>query len=449
MTNERTYVMHQKALLSRKIIRILVFIGLIPAIGLTALDYYVYNDLFVRFFVIRITAGLAIVITFVLYELLCKISDIKHYLTYAEIMIILTGIYTSSMIAIMVYYTGGVESAYFSGFFVVAAFMVVFYYFRFLSSLITGSIILGIYCIPILFYKNIGNNQQNVSNIVLLASALLITIGWAHIFRIINDKRLSLEYSINKHKEDLEEVIQSRTAQLLQSQKMESLGVFAAGLAHDFNNILSSIKSFTDYMLFNDDTSESDRNNYQIIDTELKKGSRIVDRLMSMGKSSSIEKTDIDINELISDMMEVITKALSSGINIKYTLANDIPPIRADKTLIQQAINNLIINARNAMGDKGEIYVETRVVDKESDNIIERTGLEDRYVRITVDDNGPGIPNDLLGKVFDPFVTSKEQGIGTGLGLSMVYIIAHDHSGFVDVESTEGIGTTFNMYLPY
>jgi predicted neutral ceramidase superfamily lipid hydrolase len=92
MTNERTYVMHQKALLSRKIIRILVFIGLIPAIGLTALDYYVYNDLFVRFFVIRITAGLAIVITFVLYELLCKISDIKHYLTYAEIMIILTGI---------------------------------------------------------------------------------------------------------------------------------------------------------------------------------------------------------------------------------------------------------------------------------------------------------------------------------------------------------------------
>jgi len=219
-----------------------------------------------------------------------------------------------------------------------------------------------------------------------------------------------------------------------QSEKLAALGTLAAGLAHELNNPIGIITSRAELMLLEAESKalpEDVGEDLRVIHRHAQRVARIAQGLLSFSRHSSGEQGRVDLNRVVDETLLLVEKMIvKDGVMLRRALAPGLPPIWGDANALQQVVMNLVTNARDAVKDGGEIFVETGAT-------IERPG----GVRLVVRDTGPGIPPEILPKIFDPFFTTKAEG--TGLGLSISYGIVRDHQGTVDVQSKLGEGTTF------
>ncbi|MEI8340261.1 MAG: ATP-binding protein [Verrucomicrobiota bacterium] len=238
-------------------------------------------------------------------------------------------------------------------------------------------------------------------------------------------------------------------SQLRQSQKMQSVGHLAAGVAHDFNNILVVIQGHSELLLLREKLSPAGAESLHQISTAAERAARLTQQLLAFGRKQPMQKQPINFNEVIHRVTQMLQRVLGAHITLRTSYSPNLPVIMGDPTMMEQIVMNLSVNARDAMPNGGSLIIGTapvRVtrahVDRNPDS---REGF---FVCLNVSDNGTGIDPDKIDKLFEPFFTTKEKGKGTGLGLATVYGIVTQHKGWIEVESTLGKGTTFKVYLP-
>ena len=236
--------------------------------------------------------------------------------------------------------------------------------------------------------------------------------------------------------------------QLLQAHKMESIGMLAGGIAHDFNNLLNIIQAYAfiirDCGIHNKETDES----LTVINETIRRGSALVQQLLAVGrKSTGANFESVDVNVLVDGMIALVGQTFPKTIELSSSLQPNIAAITADKNQIEQALLNLLVNARDAMPDGGSLTFKTQCIDGAMLRHLGKSRVE-RYICIEVKDTGIGMDESTRKRIFEPFFTTKDKSQKAGLGLSVVYGIVKNHNGFIDVESIATKGTSFRLYFP-
>ena len=237
--------------------------------------------------------------------------------------------------------------------------------------------------------------------------------------------------------------------QFVQSQKMQAIGELAGGVAHDFNNLLTAISGHCDLLMLRHDPGDPDFADLAQINQNANRAAALVGQLLAFSRKQTLEPEIIDLRDTMGELTHLLNRLV--GEKITLTLSHDpaLLPIRADRRQLDQVIMNLVVNARDAMPDGGEIRVDTRVVRLTEPMYRDRAEVPaGRYVTIRVRDQGTGIAPDKLTRIFEPFFTTKRVGEGTGLGLSMAYGIVKQTGGYIFVDSVLGVGSTFTIYCP-
>ncbi len=238
--------------------------------------------------------------------------------------------------------------------------------------------------------------------------------------------------------------------QLMHSQKMESVGVLAGGIAHNFNNILTAILGYSELLLEYSDLDETSKQRVRNIESSARKAGIMVSKLLSFARRESHEILPLNLNDVVNDSVKLFEGVLNKRIGLKINLCNNNPVIEGDPNQLEQVIMNLMVNSKDAMPDGGLISIKTSVleINKSDRQNIPAYVESGKYAVLTIADTGCGIPKDIINKIFDPFFTTKEKGRGTGLGLASVYGIVKDHKGYITVQSELNKGTTFDIYFP-
>lgn len=237
--------------------------------------------------------------------------------------------------------------------------------------------------------------------------------------------------------------------QFQQAQKTKALASLAGGVAHDFNNILQAILGYTQLALMQKDRQENDYQTFCDIEAAVKKGSALTEQFLRIGRQMRPKYLPVNLNAVILETRNLLKRTISKMITIDLKLDDDLAMIHADKGQIEQILMNLIINARDAMADKGCLTLTTRnIVDPEKLPQALQAGASPEHVLLTVEDNGCGMSPKTLRHIFEPFYTHKKDGNGNGLGLSMVSAIVKNHDGYISCSSREGKGTVFRLYFP-
>jgi two-component system cell cycle sensor histidine kinase/response regulator CckA len=236
--------------------------------------------------------------------------------------------------------------------------------------------------------------------------------------------------------------------QLLQAQKMESLGTLAGGIAHDFNNILGIIIGHSSLLTMLPPDKASVTTNADAITKAGMRGAALVKQMLTFARKTEIMFESVRLNDIINEIIKLLDQTFPKTITYGLHLQKDLPSIIGDSTQIHQVLLNLCVNARDAMDGKGEITIRTNLMIGEILKIKFPNVKHQEYVALSLSDTGSGMDDETLKRIFEPFFTTKERGKGTGLGLSVVYGIVEAHHGFVDVESIIGKGTTFHVYFP-
>ncbi len=236
--------------------------------------------------------------------------------------------------------------------------------------------------------------------------------------------------------------------ELIQSQKIQSLGTLAGGIAHDFNNILGIILGYASKMERGTPETQELGEGLEAIKHAVGRGAALVQQILTFARRTELASKAMSVPDLVRELVSMLQRTFPKAISLQVLIEEDVPIINADQTQIHQALLNLCVNARDAMPGGGEIVISVGAVPR-SELETRFLGVEsDRYIRISVTDTGTGMDNETKARAFDPFFTTKEKGKGTGLGLSVVYGIAQNHHGFVDVESAVDQGSTFSLFLP-
>ncbi len=237
--------------------------------------------------------------------------------------------------------------------------------------------------------------------------------------------------------------------QLLQSQKLESLGQLTSGIAHDFNNVLGGIIGFTELALakIGDDHPV---NNYLLrIYGLADRAAKITKQLLAFARRQILMPKSLDVNGLLSELLELLERVLGEQIELRFVPNPDLSTILADPSQVEQVILNLAVNAGDAMPHGGTLTIETNNVVLDEFYCKSHPNVKPgEYVQIAVSDTGAGIDASVLERIFEPFFTTKEIGKGTGLGLSVVHGIIRQHGGTINVYSEVGRGSTFKVYFP-
>jgi PAS domain S-box-containing protein len=237
--------------------------------------------------------------------------------------------------------------------------------------------------------------------------------------------------------------------QLLQAQKMESIGTLAGGIAHDFNNILGGILGYASFMK---SKIETDHPFFKYLDTIERSSTRAAEltaQLLGFARGGKYDTKPLNLNEAVIETLDIIERTIDKSISIETQMSESLPTITADGGQLQQVLMNLFINAADSMPAGGRLTIETDTeILSEEYARLHMGAKSGSYVRLAVTDTGIGMDKETQKRIFEPFFTTKKEGKGTGLGLSMVYGVVKNHEGYIAVYSELGHGTTFKIYLP-
>jgi PAS domain S-box-containing protein len=249
----------------------------------------------------------------------------------------------------------------------------------------------------------------------------------------------------------IRDITQKRLAeeQLIQAQKMESVGQLTGGIAHDFNNMLTVITGTIEILADGVKDTPHLATIATLIGEAADRGAQLTASLLAFARKQPLQPAEIDVNELIREAERLLSPTLGKQIEVETVLSGDLWPAFVDRGQLSAALVNLAINARDAMSGSGKLTFATGNITLGVPEAVARgVGRAGDYVSIEASDTGTGIAQSDLERIFDPFFSTKEVGQGTGLGLSMVFGFAKQSGGSVDVRSEEGCGTTFRIYLP-
>lgn len=224
------------------------------------------------------------------------------------------------------------------------------------------------------------------------------------------------------------EALQKVQEQFYQAQKMESLGALAGGMAHEFGNLLAVMRMY----------SEEKNLDLSKVRQAAKEAEDLVSEILLFSRRQGGKFSPINLNDIINNLIKILLGVMSDNVSLMTELDKELPSIKAHPGQIQQALMNLVLNARDAMPEGGKIQIETRRAQSNGTQL----------VRLSVQDSGSGMDEETLAHLFEPFYTTKQAGKGTGLGLSVVYGIVESHQGRIEVKSAPGEGSTFNLYFP-
>ncbi|MEM6588574.1 MAG: ATP-binding protein [Pseudomonadota bacterium] len=237
--------------------------------------------------------------------------------------------------------------------------------------------------------------------------------------------------------------------QFVQSQKMQAIGQLAGGVAHDFNNLLTAISGHCDLLLMRYGVDDPTYPDLMQISQNTNRAAALVGQLLAYSRKQMLRLEIMSLRDMLSDVTHLLNRLVGERVQLVLDHDPDLWSVRADKRQLEQVLMNLVVNARDAMPDGGQVVIRT-------ENCLLKAPLKrdraevapGRYVVVSVKDEGKGIPEDFIERVFEPFYTSKKQGEGTGLGLSTAYGIVKQTGGFIFVDSAPGQGATFQIYLP-
>jgi PAS domain S-box-containing protein len=238
-------------------------------------------------------------------------------------------------------------------------------------------------------------------------------------------------------------------AQLLQAQKMESVGRLAGGIAHDFNNMLGVILGHTEMALQQLDPSHSLCDDLEEIKKAAERSANLAHQLLAFARKQTAVPKVIDLNQTVTSMLVMLERLIGEDVQLVWKPVADLWSVNIDPSQFDQVLTNLCVNARDAIIDVGTITIETGNCAIDDAFCANHSGaVPGEYVVLAVQDGGCGMNKEILSHLFEPFFTTKEVGKGTGLGLATVYGIVKQNKGFISVESQVGLGTTFSIYLP-
>jgi len=237
--------------------------------------------------------------------------------------------------------------------------------------------------------------------------------------------------------------------QINQSQKMDMVGQLAGGIAHDFNNVLSAIMMANDFLLNAHKPTDPSFQDIMQIKQNATRAATLVRQLLAFSRKQTLRPQVLDLGDALSDLTMLLRRLIGEKVKFDPVHGRDLWQVKVDVSQFEQVIVNLAVNARDAMPDGGKLTIKTANVSAQEAEKLSYKGMPPAdYVRIDVSDTGTGIPAEIVDKIFEPFFSTKEVGKGTGLGLSTVYGIVKQTGGFVYVDSEQGKGTTFRIFLP-
>ena len=237
--------------------------------------------------------------------------------------------------------------------------------------------------------------------------------------------------------------------QLLQSQKMESVGRLAGGVAHDFNNMLGVILGYVELAMGEVDPSHSLHAYLKEILNAAMRSANLTRQLLAFARKQTVSPKELDINDTIAGMLKILQRIIGEDIHLGWQPGANLWPVKLDPSQVDQILANLCVNARDAIAGIGKITIETQNLTIDHDDCALHAGcVPGEYVMLAVSDDGCGMKKEIIGNLFEPFFTTKGVGKGTGLGLATVYGIIKQNNGFIDVYSEPDLGTTFKIYLP-
>jgi signal transduction histidine kinase len=246
--------------------------------------------------------------------------------------------------------------------------------------------------------------------------------------------------------------------QLHQAQRLESLGQLAGGIAHDFNNLLAVIINYAAFIandldaasaIDGDDRWRGTREDIEQIRLAAERASHLTHQLLSFARREVVQPEVVDVNNVVSDIEQLLRRTLGEHVELKSALASDLHAVLIDPGRLEQILVNLAVNARDAMPEGGILKIDTANIDVDEDFAASRPELSPGpHVRLRISDTGVGMSPETLHRAFDPFFTTKPPGQGTGLGLATVYGIVQQAGGRTEIRSEPGVGTTFTAQLP-
>ncbi|MBD2252546.1 response regulator [Nostoc parmelioides] len=289
-----------------------------------------------------------------------------------------------------------------------------------------------------------GNWQGELNKVTKTGKEIVVASRWSLVYDEQGKPKsiLSVDTDITQ-KKHLE-------AQLFRTQRLESIGTLASGIAHDLNNILTPILAGAQLLpLKFPDADERTQHLLEILEINAKRGADLVKQVLSFARGVEGKRITLQLKHLIVEVVKILKETFPKSIEVYTDIPNDLWMVSGDSTQLHQVLMNLCVNARDAMPDGGTLTIsaENLLIDEN----YARMNLEAKqgsYIMVTVSDTGVGISPENLDRIFEPFFTTKAVGQGTGLGLSTVLGIVKSHGGFVNVYSEEGRGTTFKVYLP-
>ncbi|MBF0529471.1 MAG: response regulator, partial [Deltaproteobacteria bacterium] len=237
--------------------------------------------------------------------------------------------------------------------------------------------------------------------------------------------------------------------QLQHAQKMESVGILAGGIAHEFNNLLQMISGYASLILWDKNPEDPEYSSLKAIEKATERAAQLVKQLLLFSRKVEVKRRSVDLNQEVEQVRQMLEMTIPKMIDIEVNSGSHLWTVLADPLQIEQVLLNLGNNAADAMPDGGKLVIKTENITLHQELATHHPGVEPgNYVLLTVSDTGQGMDQETVQHIFDPFFTTKEIGKGTGLGLASVYGIVKNHGGYITCDSAPGQGARFKIYLP-
>jgi signal transduction histidine kinase/FixJ family two-component response regulator len=309
-----------------------------------------------------------------------------------------------------------------------------------------GLEIMGVLGIASLQPKNF---HEQASFLEALANEMSIGLNKSLLYEQVQQHAMELKASLSRIEEGEAERLML-LQHLQRVQKMEAIGTLASGIAHDFNNILAAMIGYTELALLSTSDESKSRKSLDMVLTAGERAKDLVKQILAFSRQSEEERKPIQVAHTVKEVLKFIRASLPATIEIRQNLGTNIDNILGDPVQIHQVLMNLCTNAHHAMREKGGVLdVEVNSVNLGPEYAAVHPDLNPGpHVKVTLRDNGHGMNEPTMAKIFDPYFTTKEKGVGTGLGLSVVHGIVQKHGGAITVASEPGKGSVFELYFP-
>ena len=295
---------------------------------------------------------------------------------------------------------------------------------------------LGALCVHSELFSN--DVRLGIASLVVAQIVLFAALVWGLAF-VLN--RAESEKGV------AQEALARSEKLLQQSQKMEAIGLLAGGVAHDFNNLLAVINGYSDLLLERPDLPTTDRRSLEQIKQAGTSAASLTRQLLMLSRQQVVEPVVLNINQTVGNLDKMLRRLIKENIEFSFVLDPLLDRVKADPGQIEQIVLNLVVNARDAMPNGGTLRIQTKNIERVAPQS-GPGGSPSRFVLLEVTDTGTGMDQQTQAHIFEPFFTTKPVGKGTGLGLATVYGIVKQSNGHIEVQSTPGRGSSFQVYLP-